>query len=448
MTLKDAPLMPASHPILGVFNEFQNDPLNLLERTLPYGDVVRMRFLNRFNYVMNHPDAVQQVLVKQATKFRKDDFIRNAFEPFIGEGLTIAEGDHWKRQRKLIAPAFHTQRIQHYADVMINHTHKLIEDWQRNLQRDIQSDMVQLNSGIIGETLFGEDVSEQAASLREHLQEMNRLFIQRAQQINVPRWVPTKHNRDLDRIVAKLDAIVVPMIDKRRASGEDTGDLLSMLLLSETEYGERMSDKHVRDEAVMLFLAGNDTSSAALTWAFYLLVQHPDVVQKIRDEVDAIAPNRRLGFEDLHQLAYTDAVLKEVQRVYPSAWAFSRECIADAEIMGYRVPAKSVITLSPWVMHHNPAIWDEPQTFNPERFIGQDNRHKYAYFPFGGGQRVCIGSSFASMEMRLVVATLVQHMELIEMLSDAPNPDASLVLQPDKPLVLQVAERTREPQLA
>ena len=447
MTLQEAPIMPATHPIMGLFGEFQKDPLSLFEQSRQYGDVVRMRFANRMNYVLHHPEAIQQVLVKQAKKFRKDDFIRNAFEPFIGNGLTISEGDHWKRQRKLIAPAFHAQRIQHYADTMVEQTHKLIADWQQTSQRDIQADMVHLNTSIIGLTLFGEDVSNQSDHVRQQLIGLNTLFTQRAQQINVPRWLPTPHNRAINQTVAAVDAIVVPLIEKRRQSGEDRGDLLSMLLLSETEDGQRMTPQEVRDEAVTLFLAGNDTTSAALTWIFYLLSQHPEVVQKVREEVDSIAPDGKIRFEQLRQFIYLDSVIKEAQRLYPAAWGFSRECIEDANIIGYNVPKKSIITLPIWAMHRHPAYWDEPEVFNPERFANTDDVPKYAYFPFGGGARVCIGNSLASMEMQLVVATVIQHVDIVVMVSDAPQPNPSLVLQPATPLVLKVAQRQSQGEL-
>ena len=447
MTLQEAPMMPATHPILGLFGEFQKDPLGLFEQSRQYGDVVRMRFANRTNFVLHHPEAIQQVLVKQAKKFRKDDFIRNAFEPFIGNGLTISEGDHWKRQRKLIAPAFHAQRIQNYADTMVEQTHNLIAEWQQSPQRDIQEDIVRLNTSIIGLTLFGEDVSNQSDYIREQLIALNTLFTQRAQQINVPRWLPTPHNRALDQAVAAVDAIVVPLIEKRQLSGEDKGDLLSMLLLSETEDGQHMTPREVRDEAVTLFLAGNDTTSAALTWIFYLLSQHPDVVQKIREEVDTIAPDGRIRFEQLRQFAYLDSVIKEAQRIYPAAWGFSRECIEDADIMGYKVPKKSIITLPIWAMHRHPHYWDEPEVFNPERFANADTIPKYTYFPFGGGARVCIGNSLATMQMQLVVATVLQHVDIVQMVSDAPKPNPTLVLQPATPLVLKVAERQRQSDL-
>ncbi|MEM9950000.1 MAG: cytochrome P450 [Chloroflexota bacterium] len=442
MSAKVAPQMPDSHLIAGLFFDFQRDPLDLLERARTYGDVVRMRFAYKQNYVMNHPDAVQEVLVKQANKFRKDDFIRNAFEPFIGNGLTISEGDHWKKQRKLLAPAFHAQRIRHYAETIIAQTHLLLEKWQTEPNRDLQNDMVYLTTGIVGLTLFGDDASQQSDEISQLLGEVNQLFIERSQQIaSLPRWMPTQHNRNLNRVVSAFDEIVHRFIHERQQTMADRGDLLSMLLLSEDENGNRMSPQEVRDEAVTIFLAGNDTTASALTWMLYALTQHPDVLDKIRHEVEAIAPSRDLSFDDLRDLSYLNAVIDEVQRLYPVTWAFSRECITDCEIMGYHIPAKSIITLPSYSIHRDPTWWDEPLTFKPERFIGEHQRPKYSYFPFGGGRRVCIGSNLALMEIRLVVATIVRHMDIVYTNDDPLKPNPMMVMQPNQRVQMHVTQR-------
>lgn len=447
MTNNTVPNMPSTHPVFGVFTEFQNDPLDLLERSRAFGDVVRMRFFNRSNYVMHHPDAVQQVLVKNADKFQKDPFISGALEPFIGNGLVRSEGEHWKRQRKMMQPAFHTQRIRHYADTMVERTQALMQDWQHNPERDIQADMVHLTSGIIGLTLFGHNASDQSERISKLLLEFNQLTLQRAQQINLPRWMPTAHNRAINELVSAFDSIIMQFIEERRKEMIDHGDLLSMLLLSEDENGQRMSAQEVRDEAATLFLAGNDTTAVSLTWTLYLLSQHPDIVEKIRAEVDSVATGRALSFEDLRAMPYVDAVIKESQRLYPSAWAFSRECIADTEIMGYHIPKNSVVTLSPWVMHHDETLWDEAHAFKPERFLEENDLPKYAYYPFGGGQRVCIGNNFAMMEMRLILATIVRQMQVDYINAEAPHPDPLLVLQPDKRVNIKarILENTLEP---
>ncbi len=446
MSEKVVPVMPSSNLIAGSFLDFRNDPLALIEASRAYGDVVKMRFMHRSNYIMHHPDAVQQVLVKQADHFRKDDFIRSAFEPFIGNGLTISEGDHWKKQRKLMTPAFHTQRIRHYADTIVAQTNLLLNQWQESPDRDILNDMVYLTTGIVGLTMFGEDASSQSNKISRLLNEVNQLFIKRAQQINVPRWMPTQHNRDLDRVVSAFDEIIHAFIEERQKNPIDRGDLLSMLLLSEDEDGNRMSPQEVRDEAVTIFLAGNDTTASALTWTLYALSQHDGVLNKIRAEVEQIAYNRDLEFDDLRQLTYLDAVVNEVQRLYPVTWAFSRECVEDCEIMGYHIPAKSIITLSPYMMHRDPMWWDDPLTFNPERFIGDHDRPKYSYYPFGGGKRMCIGSNLALMEIRLIIATIAHNMNIHYSNLKPLRPNPQMVMQPNQRVNMQVTQRESMPQ--
>ncbi len=441
MTYQEAVTMPASHPITGLFPDFQRDPLDLLERSREYGDVVRMRFLHRYNYVPHHPEAIQEILVKKVDKFRRDPFTSSAFRPFTGEGLLLSEGDYWKRQRKMMQPAFHTQRIQHYADTIVEHTEKLMQDWQTSGTRDIQADMVHLTSGIVGLTLFGQDASADSGKIGALLGELNGLALKHSQQlVQLPLWIPTAHNRAINRLVSAFDKIVMRFIEARQKTMEDTGDLLSMLLLSEDEQGEAMSAQEVRNEAVTIFLAGNDTTAVTMTWALYLLSQYPDVVAKIRAEVEAVAPGRALQFTDLPQLPYMDAVVKEVQRLYPVTWAFSRECIEDTDIAGYRIPKNSLITLSPWTMHRNPELWENPLAFTPERFLEGNDIPKYAYFPFGGGQRICIGNNFAMMEMRLILASIVRQMDLAYAGEEAPKPNPLIVLQPDKRVMMQVKQ--------
>ncbi|MBZ0291888.1 MAG: cytochrome P450, partial [Anaerolineae bacterium] len=261
-------------------------------------------------------------------------------------------------------------------------------------------------------------------------------------------WVPTPANRRRANAVAVIDSKVQSMINQRRATGEDKGDLLSMLLLSENEEdGTRMNDKQVRDEAMTLFLAGHETTANALSWALYLIAQHPEVEAKLIEEVDRVLGRRAATVSDLRQLTYTDMVIKEAMRLYPPAWIFTRMALEDFELGMYTIPKGSIILMSPYAMHRHPDYWEHPTEFQPERFhAGWENEvPKYAYVPFGGGPRICIGNSFATMEANLVLATIMQHSTLSLVPNRTTTPEPLITLRPNPGIDMQIKLRDAVP---
>ena len=412
----NTPPGPRGHFLLGSIPDLQRNRLEtLLRNREDYGDIVYMRG-PRHLYQLNHPDDIQYVLVKGADKFNKSPMLKEVTGPVLGQGLLTSDGDLHRQQRKLVQPAFHTNRISNYAGVMVDYTTHMLDSWQDGDLRDVHHEMMTLTMQIVAKTLFDADVSEDANSIGEAIsfavadasQDMTRL-------LRTPEWLPTaiNHKRQENREIMKQ--AVMAMIEERRRSGEDKGDLLSMLLLAQDEdSGAQMSDQQVHDEAMTLFIAGHETTANALTWTLYLLSQNPDAEAKLLDELHTVLADRLPTMEDLKQLSYTDRVIKKSMRLYPPAWMTARVAIEDVSIRGYTIPAGSVILISQYVVQRDPRYWPDPDAFQPERFApGWDkDLPKFAYFPFGGGPRVCIGNSFAIMEANLVLATIMQRYTL------------------------------------
>ncbi len=404
---------PRGHFLLGSMSDFQRDPLNFFQMLADeYGDVARFHLGPYRALLISHPDHIQQVLVKDAKKYHKSQVIKLAMGKFISNGLVSSDGTFWQKQRQLIQPAFHYNRIQSYATHMVSAAERLMSEWGSSQEVEIEEAMMKVALNIVNKTLFDANVTDASA---HQVHEAMRIF----QDIvgnevkspsMLPGWIPTAHSRSRLKALGMLDDIILNIINERRRSGEDRGDLLSMLLLSRYEDGSPMPDQQVRDEALTLFVAGHETTGTALTWTLYLLSQHPEIEHRLHNELDTVLGNHSPTLEDLSRLPFTEMVIKESMRLYPPAWMTSRMATEDTTIGDYAVKKGTMVFVSPYVTHHDPRWWDSPDEFNPERFAAdwEDTVPRYAYFPFGGGPRVCIGNTFAMMEARLVMATLIR----------------------------------------
>jgi cytochrome P450 len=444
------PPSPKGHWLLGNLADYQKDSLGYdrhVARTL--GDVVHIRWVNRHAYLISHPDAVRQVLVDDAAKFNKAPIYKDLLAYFLGNGLLTSDGEFWRRQRKLAQPAFHHKRIQAYATTMVDHTERLLRGWEPDETRELDHDMMRLTLSIVAKTLFDADIEKSANQVGEALTvllEVTNRRIQSPIQV-IPEWLPTAGNRQRREAVRALDAIVMGMINERRASGQDRGDLLSMLMLARDDDGHGMTDQQLRDEAVTLVLAGHETTANALTWTWYLLSQHPEVEARLHAELDQVLGGRAPTAEDLRRLPYTDMVIKESMRLYPPIPSFARQANEDMEIGGYTVPKGLIISISPNVIHHDPRWYPEPDAFRPERFSKENEKllPKYAYLPFSSGPRVCIGNSFASMEAVLILATMAQRYRLRLVPGHPVVPQATLTLRPKFGMKMVVEARVPDP---
>ena len=423
---------PPSNLRGALLGEIQNDPLSFFMRIArEYGDVAGLRLLNFRTLFINHPDAIEDVLVNQARKFEKGRVMK-ANKRLFGEGLLTSEGDFWLRQRRLAQPAFHRARIAAYGETMVHYAQRAIAGWRAGEERDLHEEMMQLTLQIVGKTLFNVDVAGDAREVGETLEILLKLAANFGKTILIPLWVPTLRNIRARLGIRRLEKIIYRIIAQRRAEGGDAGDLLSMLLAVQDEDGSRMTDRQLRDETITLFLAGHETTANALSWTWWLLAQNPDVERKFHAELDAVLGGRAPALEDMQKLVYTGHIVTESLRLYPPAWGMARLVVEEVEVAGYRLRPGNGVAFAQWVVHRDPRWFDDPEKFLPERWESDLAKRlpRFAYFPFGGGPRQCIGNTFALMEATLILATIAQKFRFQLVEGHPVKPLASITLRP------------------
>jgi cytochrome P450 len=380
-----------------------------VEQAKLHGDVVGVRFPLVLSHLISHPDGVRHVLQEHPQNYSKG-FDYEILKTVLGDGLLTSEGAFWKRQRRLAQPAFHRQRIQGFVEKMTARSTALADAWSRGSERrDVHADLMALTLTIVGDALFGAELSQDTALVGESLDRILHLFTTRGRSLwaLLPLWLPTPAHLDFRRNRAKLDALVYRLIAARRASGyQGRTDLLSMLMAAQDDEAEAgaaesersMTDQQLRDESMTMLLAGHETTANLLTWTFLALEQNPAVAGAVREEIDSVLRGAPPTLADLPKLTLVDRVLKESLRLYPPAWAMSRMALVDDEILGFRIPKGSHLVLPQYIVHRREDFWPEPARFDPERFTeaAEKQRPRYAYFPFGGGPRQCIGNLFAA----------------------------------------------------
>jgi cytochrome P450 len=409
-----------------------------------YGDLVSARFGPRWVLFANHPDLVEEVLVHQNRKFIKHYRLRQA-KSTLGEGLLTSEGEFWRTQRKLAQPAFHRDRVAAYGRVMVEFTGRLLGSWSDGQVRDVHRDMMRLTLEVVAKTLFDSEIGGGSAEVSAAMETLMHCFvITTSSPLIVPRWLPTPMNVRVARAVRRLERVLFAIIAERRQRPEDRGDLLSMLLhAQDEESGRRMTDRQLRDECMTLFLAGHETTANTLAWAWYLVAGHADVEARLHQELDRVLGGHPPTFADLPRLAYTESIIHETLRLYPPGWMLGREAIEPLELGGYRVSKGTTVFMTAHVIHRDPRWFDDPDAFRPGRWAdGLIQRiPRYAYFPFGGGPRICIGNGFALMEATLILATIAQKYRL-ELAPDAEvTPLASMTLRPAQGVKMVLSRR-------
>ncbi len=402
--------------VLGLLPELSRDALGLLTRcTRDYGDLVHIRLGLTPTVVVGHPDLVEEVLVTRNHDYRKS-FSTRRLDTLLGNGLLLSEGDFWLRQRRLMQPAFHRERVAQMGETMVRSTHEVIDGWRDGEVRAINEEMIEITLRIVARTLFGSEVGEDLARIRRSSPALNDHFRSRLYSLLIllPDSVPTPGNVRYRAARRDLEQLVYRIVAERRASGDPGDDLLGMLLAARDETGHGMDDHQLRDEVMTLLLAGHDTTALALTWAWVLLAHHPAVACRLRTEIDTLLQQRPPSAADVPRLTCTSTVIAETLRLYPTAWAIGRESLRDTQIGGQRVARGTTVLIVPWAIHRDPRFYAAPEEFRPERWDDglAERLPRYAYLPFGGGQRVCIGSSFAQLEAVLVLASVAQRFEL------------------------------------
>lgn len=383
-----------------------------------YGDIVFFRFFGVSICLLVHPDFIEYVLATNPSNFEKSRDYR-VLVYVMGEGLLTAEGEAWRRQRKLVQPAFHHGNIEEYGKVMVDCAVRMLDGWEDNALRDVHQDMTHLTLEIVTRALFGATILERAGDVARGLQSMMEEFTWHASiSFITPEWLPLPVRRRLRRGIRQLDDVFYSIIRERRANPADADDLLGALLKLRHADGRPMSDRELRDEMMTLLLAGHETTAVSLSWTWYLLALNKPTEAKLLGELKDVLGDRDATAADIPRLRYTESVIKESMRLYPPAWGIGRRALSAFEVGGYRLPAGTNIFLMQWITHRDGRFFPDPERFKPERWESDsardDNLSRFAYFPFGGGPRKCIGASFAMMEAVLLLATVARrfHFEL------------------------------------
>jgi cytochrome P450 len=411
------PRGPKNLPVVGHLPAFRAHPIDfLMKMAREYGDLPYFRLGPQHVYLVNHPELVREVLVTNQANFTKSRALQRA-RVLLGQGLLTSEGQFHLRQRRLAQPAFHRERLAAYASVMSEYGVRLRDRWTAGSTLDVSQEMMRLTLAVVGKTLFSAEVEEEASEIGDALTTVLKMF----RMLMMPfseylEKLPLPSVRRFDKARARLDQTIYGLIHERRRSREDTGDLLSMLLLAHDEEadGSGMTDQQVRDEALTLFLAGHETTANALTWTWYLLSQNPECERRLHEEIDSALSGRVPAMRDLPQLRYTEMVFAEAMRLYPPAWAIGRMSKGPFELGGIKIAGKSICIVSPYVIQRDSRWFPDPERFDPDRWAteARDARPKFSYFPFGGGARVCIGERFAWMEGVLLIAAIAQKWKL------------------------------------
>jgi cytochrome P450 len=414
MTTLPIPPGPQRRNVVGHLRDFNRDPLDFFVRMRDYGDVVRFMQWPIDGYLLNHPDDIKDLLVTHNKNFANQTNFHRWLSKAIGEGLLTSNGDFHLRQRRLIQPVFHRQRIGSYAGIMVKHAQKVTDAWRNGDKVAVDEDMMQITLCVVSEALFGQDSLDEDTIKRigEAMNISNHYLSMRPTQPLGELWhrLPLPSTRRFLQAQTLLDGIAYRFIRERRASGQRTDDLLSLLLDAQDTEGDGtgMSDKQIKDEASTLFAAGHETTANALMWTWYLLSQNPDAEARFHAELDAALGDHAPTLDDAPRLTYTHQVFSESLRLYPPAWSIGRIALNDYTVRGYTIPKGSVVVMAPYSLHRDARYYPEPTRFDPSRWTkeAETQRPKFAYVPFGAGPRQCIGEHFAWLEGVLVLATI------------------------------------------
>jgi cytochrome P450 len=445
-TLPLPPTLPRAFPGK-YFLELQRDRLAFLQRAVAQcGDVTRLSMGPGHAIVLTHPDDIRDVLVTNKRNFVKGRGLQRS-KRLLGEGLLTNEGDAHLRQRRLAQPAFHRERIAGYAQTMAAYADRTSSGWSEGASIDVGREMMELTLAIAGKTLLNADVEGETRVIGDAMTEVMRLF--NFAMLPFTEYLdelPLPWNRSFQRARATLDETIYRVIAERRASGADHGDLLSMLMMAQDAEGDGggMTDEQLRDEAMTIFLAGHETTANALTFTWYLISQHPEVEQRIHAEIDAVLSGRIPSMDDVPRLPYIRMVVAESMRLFPPAWTLGYRAVEDYEVRGYLMPAKTLVLMPQYIVHRDPRWFPDPLRFDPERWKPgtHSDRPRFAYFPFGGGVRQCIGEQFAWTEAVIVIATIAQKWRLAMPKGTEMPVLPTFTLRPRGPVMARIERRT------
>jgi cytochrome P450 len=433
-------------PALGNLFEFKANPLALFLRTYQEcGDLGRIRIGPWPIIMLNTPAYAQMILAQRDEAVERPPRLRNILQPLLGHGLLMSSHSYHRRHRKLVAPAFQHRRIASYADTITQTTLWTQQQWTDGMQININQELMRLTLSMMGQALFGIDLFHQAQGVKSALQTvLTQILHNSTSLVYIPYAWPTPANRRFQRALRIWDATIDQIITERRHTGEDRGDLLSMLLQAQDEEtGTGLTDREVRDEAKTLLFAGHETTATALAWTLYLLAQHPQIYQRVRDEVDHVLQGRAPRMDDVVNLPYTLQVFKEALRLYPPVYIIPRYVMEPIQIGAYTLRPGDSAGISPYVLHRRPELFPDPERFDPDRWMPEHeaNLPRHAYLPFGAGPHICIGNHLALLAGHLILATLVQQV-IFARVDDAPiGVTPQVTLQPERDIIVRVQRR-------
>jgi cytochrome P450 len=439
MSRPPRPPGPRGHWLLGSQPEIQRDmPQAQLDVTRTYGGITRLRMGPVSMYLVAEADLIIEMIAKRPDEFRKSNRTRASLRGHLGQGLITLEGEEHRRHRRLMQPVMHTRAVAAQAQTMVDLARRRVASWPDGSQVRLLEEMADLTLRIVCAALFRLSDDAEAQRLVDAVHAFaGSLNVMLRQAFPLPGWLPTRANRLRRRTVRHVDDLAYRLIRRRREAGGDGGDLLSLLIGAEDTDHPGLSDVEIRDELLTMFFAGHETSAAALTWAFYLLGEHPEVAAGLRAEIASVVGHRDVAMDDLSRLVLLGQVVKETLRLYPPAWVFDRSPRHDLVLGGYTIPKGANILFSPWVVHRDPRVWESPEEFRPSRFAGAAPP-RGAYLPFGDGPRICVGNRFAEAEISLVLATMLPLVDLSRVDTGPERPRGDATLRPQSGLPVRV----------
>lgn len=445
------PPMTGGWPLIGALPALIRQQIDFLPAAQQrYGDIYTLNLGMVKAIVLNHPEHAQHVFRDNARNYSKGGKFWEIVRETLGNGLVVSEGEFWLRQRRMLQPQFHRQRLAALTTLMSEAIAEALTSWPTDGAQpfDLGKALADMTMRIITRTMFGgslerSEVAQVSDALSYAINYTMPAMITR----NLPRWLFADRERRFQEAVAQINAVVYKVIERSRQAiqqGSYADNLISMMLtLVDEETGEGMTDQQLRDEAVTIFLAGYETTSVALTWALPLILHHPACFQKLQQEIDEVLGGQPVTFAKVGQLSYTRMVLQEVMRLRPPASWLPRTAVADDEIAGYKIPAGTMVVLPIYMYHHHPAFWEAPTKFDPERFSPERSagRHPFAWIPFGAGQRLCIGRDFAMLEGQMILATILQQFTLTPLAKELPQPQLAATLKPRGAVLMKCQHR-------
>jgi len=443
--MKASPPGPRGEPLFGSSRKYAKDPFRFLsacERS--YGDVVKFELGTLPTYMLTNPDDIQTVLLNPDL-YRKPEFQSDALGDLLGEGLLLSEGETWERQRDLTNPAFAMGRLANFADRIVDHADSMLDGWADGQQVNIEQEMTTVTLDVIADLMLGTKLdADRVETVRASLDPLGAQFEPDPISFATPDWVPMPGDREYQQALDTLEGVVDDIIAERRGSeGDEDGpmDMLSILLRAQKQ-GEQ-TDQQLRDEVVTMLLAGHDTTALTLTYTWYLLSEHPGVREQVHQEIADVVGDGRPTMDDVREFEYLEWVINEAMRLYPPVYTLFREPTEDVELSGYDIPEGSALMLSQWAVHRSPRWWDDPDTFDPERWRQErvNERPSFAYFPFGGGPRHCIGKHLAKLEAQLILARTASQYELESRRQGRLEFRPSLTMHPKDGMPMTVHER-------